>query len=171
MLSGFAFCGPLGATFLIYWLAGCCFLEKSKGEEMKRQFRARRLIVFALIFTCFSFTVALIAGAVQYCVIYERTHCEPRPPPTSEYWVRQMADPAHLNASAPAFPVAVPNEHKDIAHLKKAIKTETDVDYRRNPALIRIFKQVSGSWAEQTRPEAALQSSTVDAPYGFLLPQ
>jgi len=112
--------------------------------------------------------VVLVVSVVWLFICREGLLCVT--PPTTEYWVRQMADPARLNASAPAFPVAVPNGHMDIAHLKKAVKPTWNDDPVRQAA-IRIFKQgADGTWMEQTRSSAALQSITEDAPYGFLLP-
>jgi len=92
-------------------------------------------------------------------------------PPTTEYWVRQMADPARLNASAPAFPVAVPNGHMDIAHLKKVIKAEAPSTVTCDAFQLHIYKQgADGTWMEQIRPDTALVPSSVDVPYGFVIP-
>jgi len=168
-LIGFAFFGSLGSAFALYWICGCCYAEKVKLDEEKTRVLSLRLIAFGSIFIVLSITVALVASMLHYCVIYERNHCMPVPPPTTEYWVRQMADPAGLNASTPAFSVAVPNGHKDIDHLKKAICVEIHHKY---PTLIspdlRIHKQgADGTWMEQIRSSGSLVSSTEDSPYGF----
>jgi len=169
-LFGFALVGSLGSAFALYWLCGCCYAEKAKTDKDTTRFEKHRLIAFIIIFFALSAAVTVISSLLHYCVIYERNHCVPVPPPTTEYWVRQMADPAHLNASAPAFPVAVPNGHKDIAHLKDAIKAKAPSTVTCDAFQLHIYKQVAGSWTEQTRSSAALQSITEDAPYGFLLP-
>jgi len=110
--------------------------------------------------------VVLVVSVVWLFICREGLLCVT--PPTTEYWVRQMADPARLNASTPAFSVAVPNGHKDIDHLKKVIKAEAPSTVTCDAFQLHIYKQrADGMWTEQTRSSGSLVSSTEDSPYGF----
>jgi hypothetical protein len=92
---------------------------------------------------------------------------------STDFYVRRALGDSCENPgfTGSAFSVEVDNAHRDVDHLKKAVKTAMSPKY---PALVapdvRICKEENGRWAELTIPETVLIPNTEDTLYAFLLP-